>query len=177
MLANQILDQHVKSSLIPLNPVRPCIFSENLGHFIDVCKKPRKHIANRAAELHLLKAPSLRFFARFVNTFSDPRLLPIQIFLSHQSMHDRKDASLLVKRALHLPVIREQPCDMGARTERVRFACTQQRVNLSCREHIAERLTFRYAFDQYLLLWSEIHCWVRPARGVHASLKPFDVCK
>src|SRR5215468_1984995 len=28
-------------------------------------------------------------------------------------MHDRKDASLLVKLALHLPVIREQPCDMG----------------------------------------------------------------
>src|SRR5262249_15783476 len=48
----------------------------------------------------------------------------------HQRMHDRKDASLLVKLALHLPVIWEQPCDMGARTERVRFACTQQRINL-----------------------------------------------
>src|SRR5262249_41235004 len=92
-------------------------------------------------------------------------------------MHDRKNASLLVKLALHLPVIREQPCDMGARTERIGFACAQQRVNLSCRTHIAERLTFRYAFDQYFRLWSEIHCRVRPARSVHASLKPAHICQ
>src|SRR5215813_15641797 len=92
-------------------------------------------------------------------------------------MHDRKDASLLVKLALNLPVIREEPRNTRARAERIGFACAQQRVNLPYRKHIAERLTFRYAFDQYFLLWPEIHCRVRAARRVHASLKPAHICQ
>src|SRR5579862_6527725 len=82
-LFHQVLIQRFERNPIRLQAIRPGIGAEHSLHLFHVVEQPGQHVADRAAELHLLPAPLLCLTKGFVQAVGNPWLVRVEALSHH----------------------------------------------------------------------------------------------